>query len=292
LWAYAGNSPGNFVDSFGLMTTDELAALNRTVGWNSGAFEDTIGWNSEAFEDTVGWNPEAFGNTVNWNSDAFDRTIRLDLDKLWETTRLNLEAFHRTVDLDIPALNQTLGLTPWIMPVFDMSMAVQECQPKRSRKKMHLGGYLFEGEDPGNIDELLTRWKVERAKENRGEFEEWAEENPEEYQAWMEECARAQWEEMSPWILIGSTELSGQGGKAISTGRTIPNSLKEKLAMEEVMAKPMGTTSPRMPSMSDTKNNLLAADGWVKRVQNVNGVEIHYVENINTGKVLDFKFKD
>jgi hypothetical protein len=35
-----------------------------------------------------------------------------------------------------------------------------------------------------------------------------------------------------------------------------------------------------MPAMSDTKNNLLAADGWVKRVQNINGVEIHYVENI------------
>jgi|GEM_PF-6330006 len=136
LWAYAGNSPGNFVDSFGLMTTDELAALNRTVGWNSGAFEDTIGWNSGAFEDTIGWNSEAFGDTVNWNSEAFDRTIRLDLDKLWETTRLNLEAFHRTVDLDIPALNQTLGLTPWIMPVFDMSMAVQECRPRKRKPIM------------------------------------------------------------------------------------------------------------------------------------------------------------
>jgi hypothetical protein len=60
--------------------------------------------------------------------------------------------------------------------------------------------------------------------------------------------------------------------------------------MEQVMAKPMGTTPPRMPPMSDTKNNLLAADGWVKRAQNVNGVEIHYVENTMTGQVLDFKF--
>lgn len=80
--------------------------------------------------------------------------------------------------------------------------------------------------------------------------------------------------------------------KTISTGRTVPNSLTEKLAMEQVMAKPMGTTPPRMPPMSDTKNNLLAAGGWVKRAQNVNGVEIHYVENIRTGQVLDFKFKD
>lgn len=31
---------------------------------------------------------------------------------------------------------------------------------------------------------------------------------------------------------------------------------------------------------------------WVKRVQNVNGVEIHYVENVKTGQVLDFKFVD
>lgn len=83
-----------------------------------------------------------------------------------------------------------------------------------------------------------------------------------------------------------------KAAKTISTGRTVPNSLKEKLAMEQVMAKPMGTTPPRMPPMSDTKNNLLAADGWVKRVQNVNGVEIHYVENTKTGQVLDFKFKD
>ncbi len=58
------------------------------------------------------------------------------------------------------------------------------------------------------------------------------------------------------------------------------------------MSNPKGTTPPRMPKMSDTKNNLLAKDGWVKRTQNVNGVEIHYIENTKTGQVLDFKFKD
>ena len=46
-----------------------------------------------------------------------------------------------------------------------------------------------------------------------------------------------------------------------------------------------------MPPMSATKNNLLAADGWVKRAQTVNGVEIHYVENISTKQMVDFKFK-
>ena len=40
------------------------------------------------------------------------------------------------------------------------------------------------------------------------------------------------------------------------------------------------------------KNGWLAEDGWVKRVQNVNGVEIHYIENTKTGQKTDFKFKD
>ena len=44
--------------------------------------------------------------------------------------------------------------------------------------------------------------------------------------------------------------------------------------------------------MSDTKNGWLAKDGWVKRTQNVNGIEIHYIENTKTGQKTDFKFKD
>lgn len=48
----------------------------------------------------------------------------------------------------------------------------------------------------------------------------------------------------------------------------------------------------RMPPMSDTKNGWLAKDGWVKRVQNVNGVEVHYIKNTKTGEETDFKFKD
>jgi len=34
-----------------------------------------------------------------------------------------------------------------------------------------------------------------------------------------------------------------------------------------------------------------ASDGWVKMEQTVNGVEIHYVRNVQTGAVDDFKFK-
>ena len=83
------------------------------------------------------------------------------------------------------------------------------------------------------------------------------------------------------------------GDKAAkSTGRTEPKNLTEKLAMEEVKSNPNGTTPPRMPAMSDTKNGWVAEDGWVKRVQNVNGVEIHYIENTKTGVKTDFKFKD
>jgi hypothetical protein len=78
--------------------------------------------------------------------------------------------------------------------------------------------------------------------------------------------------------------------KSISTGRTVPNRLNEQLAMEEVMANPGGKQLPI--KMSDTANNLLAEDGWVKMAQNVNGAEIHYVKNTRTGQVVDFKFKD
>lgn len=60
--------------------------------------------------------------------------------------------------------------------------------------------------------------------------------------------------------------------------------------MEEVRSRPSGRQIP--VTMTDTKNNLLAKDGWVKKAQNVNGVEIHYVENTFTGQIIDFKFKD
>ena len=72
-----------------------------------------------------------------------------------------------------------------------------------------------------------------------------------------------------------------------STGRTVAANLKEKLAMEEVMAEPKGTKLPLQ--MNDSR--WPAGGGWVKMSQTVNGVEIHWVENLITGAVDDFKFK-
>ena len=37
--------------------------------------------------------------------------------------------------------------------------------------------------------------------------------------------------------------------------------------------------------------NYPASDGWIKMRQNVNGTEIHYLKNTNTGEFADFKFK-
>ena len=35
----------------------------------------------------------------------------------------------------------------------------------------------------------------------------------------------------------------------------------------------------------------MASDGWVKMSNNVDGIEIHFVYNVNTGEFYDFKFK-
>ena len=35
----------------------------------------------------------------------------------------------------------------------------------------------------------------------------------------------------------------------------------------------------------------MASDGWVKMSNNVDGIEIHFVYNVNTGEFDDFKFK-
>jgi RHS repeat-associated protein len=73
-----------------------------------------------------------------------------------------------------------------------------------------------------------------------------------------------------------------------STGRTVPQSLTEQLAMEEVRAAPGGTALTKL-TLTDTR--WPPSEGWVKMQQLVNGVNIHYVRNVITGAVDDFKFK-
>jgi hypothetical protein len=88
---------------------------------------------------------------------------------------------------------------------------------------------------------------------------------------------------------VAAGEAAEDGAPSFgSTGRIAAESLKEKLAMEQVMSDPAAglrlptpMTDPRWP----------ASDGWVKMAQNVNGVEVHYVRNTKTGAVDDFKFK-
>lgn len=73
-----------------------------------------------------------------------------------------------------------------------------------------------------------------------------------------------------------------------STGRTVPKSLGEKLAMDQARSNP-GEGQQLPLTMSDPR--WPKSDGWVKMAQYVNGVEIHYVQNTKTGQVDDFKFK-
>lgn len=84
-------------------------------------------------------------------------------------------------------------------------------------------------------------------------------------------------------------EVVGRGG----TGRTVPNTLNEQMAMHQVMPNPlegavdMSQLKNHPVIMSDSR--WLASEGWVKMSNNVNGVEIHFVYNKITGAFDDFK---
>ena len=75
-----------------------------------------------------------------------------------------------------------------------------------------------------------------------------------------------------------------------STGSARPNNLNEQLAMNEARSNPgAGQPVPVKGGMADSR--WPASEGWVKMRQNVNSVEVHYVQNTKTGAVDDFKFK-
>jgi len=103
---------------------------------------------------------------------------------------------------------------------------------------------------------------------------------------------------MAPWAVTATNCLSGScsaSGVALAavplglgtTGRVAATSLKEALAMEEVMASPGGVELTNV-IMSDAR--WPASQGWVKMQQIVNGINIHYLKNRILGVFDDFKF--
>ena len=106
---------------------------------------------------------------------------------------------------------------------------------------------------------------------------------------------------MSPLVELGaakmgvaaSADLSVSTHLAIplgrgSTGRNAAMNLREQLALEQAMADPTAGQVLRSLRMADTR--WPASEGWIKMRQHINGIEIHYVRNIETGAVDDFKF--
>ncbi|MCF7799943.1 hypothetical protein K9L05_01180 [Candidatus Babeliales bacterium] len=75
-----------------------------------------------------------------------------------------------------------------------------------------------------------------------------------------------------------------------STGRIIPNGLREQLAMKEVLSNPL-EGARKLASVTMTDMRWPASEGWFKMSKNVNGIEIHYVYNTINKTFDDFKFK-
>jgi len=73
-----------------------------------------------------------------------------------------------------------------------------------------------------------------------------------------------------------------------STGRTTPANEKETRAMEIAKGNPEGGRVI-IENMNDSDWH--QSDGWVKKAQNIDGVEIHYNYNKLTHQTADWKFK-
>ena len=73
-----------------------------------------------------------------------------------------------------------------------------------------------------------------------------------------------------------------------SSGRTSPENLKEKLAMDQVKSNPLDGATKIPITMKDPR--WPANEGWVKMSSNVNGVKIHFVYNTIINVFDDFKF--
>jgi RHS repeat-associated protein len=83
-------------------------------------------------------------------------------------------------------------------------------------------------------------------------------------------------------------EQPGRGAELESTGRNVPADLKEQLAMQQAKSSP--SAGKQIPiTMNDPR--WPADQGWIKMSQKVNGVEVHYNLNTQTGETADWKFK-
>ena len=97
----------------------------------------------------------------------------------------------------------------------------------------------------------------------------------------------------------GGKEAQGVGNPVAvegrgNTGRTVPNTLNEQMAMNQVQSNPLEGATKVPLEMTDPR--WPASEGWVKMqsvVQNADGTKttIHYVYNEITGAFDDFKFK-
>ena len=79
-------------------------------------------------------------------------------------------------------------------------------------------------------------------------------------------------------------------GGAGSTGRTVPDSLKEQLAMEQVQSDPLNGARQVPKQLNDARWS--STDGWVK-MENVvrtfdSNITIHFNYNMDTGEFADF----
>jgi filamentous hemagglutinin len=77
-------------------------------------------------------------------------------------------------------------------------------------------------------------------------------------------------------------------GRGKSAGGHQPETLAEQLAVEQAISNPQAGRTLEIP-MTDSR--WPKEEGWVKKAQNINGVEVHYVSNTNTGEIDDFKIK-
>ncbi len=75
------------------------------------------------------------------------------------------------------------------------------------------------------------------------------------------------------------------------TGRFIPNSLKEQLAIKSVLSDPLTNAVDLSNKVVMSDKRWHASAGWIKMSKNINGYEIHFVYNKITGHFDDFKFK-